>query len=210
MRFFCVPLIEQTVLRITDILLPTRADAQIVRKLDSTTLHSLSKPTKLKEVVALLPYPDARVRACIHETKFHKNEYAIALLAHTLRKYLHTLEKPVDFVIPIPLSQARYKERGYNQVLCVAKDTHFPYYEALRRTKNTVPQTKLDRAERLKNVVGTFVICDQNEATRVLSGKHVVLLDDVVTTGATLMAARASLAPLRPSLASLTLIALAH
>ncbi|APW39798.1 phosphoribosyltransferase [Rhodoferax koreense] len=94
-----------------------------------------------------------------------------------------------DLVLPMPLSSGRLRERGYNQALelsrCLAPhklDAHL-----LLRVRDTPPQRDLSRAERQRNVRGAFVL-DPLRAS-VARGKRVVLVDDVMTSGASLFAA---------------------
>lgn len=94
-----------------------------------------------------------------------------------------------DVVIPIPLSNERLRERGYNQAhemckrLAGAKtDPHL-----LLRVKHTDVQSRLKRTERLKNVATAFAIDPLRAAD--IKGKRVVLVDDVMTSGATLFSA---------------------
>lgn len=149
------------------------------------------------------------VRATIHEAKFHHNEKAWRMLGEVLAAYLKHYQAGT-VILPIPLSSQRQRERGYNQVTEVAKraEKTLPYLalrtDILFRRQNTAPQTSLAKAERLSNVAGAFGARHQDH----LSGRHFIILDDVATTGATLKAARASLAPHRP--ASITLLSLAH
>ncbi len=77
----------------------------------------------------------------------------------------------------------------------------------LVRTRHTPPQTELDRAQRLKNLHGAFTI-NARGVPNTISSLHILLLDDVMTTGTTLRSAKAALATLRP--ASITCVALAH
>jgi ComF family protein len=111
----------------------------------------------------------------------------------------------------VPLSHKRKKERGYNQVELVAqractKTSARLEKHILLKVRHTPPQTTLSKSERLKNVVGAFGIHDHTAEK--ISGKHIILLDDVTTTGATLHAAKAALLPHSP--ASVTCLALAH
>lgn len=92
-----------------------------------------------------------------------------------------------DAVIPVPLHPRRRRERGYNQAELLASElcAHTGLMldtEALRRVKNTKPQTGKAREDRLVGVAGAFM------ATRDISGAKVLLIDDVLTTGATLAA----------------------
>jgi len=96
---------------------------------------------------------------------------------------------PVDLVVPIPLHAARRRERGYNQSELLARglESCLDWQvepAALKRVRPTRPQVGLNMVERRANVYGAFV------AEPVLvEGKDILLIDDVRTTGATLVAA---------------------
>ena len=95
----------------------------------------------------------------------------------------------IDVLLPVPLSRKRLRQRGYNQSEMLARGisevTHLPVVtNALRREYFRQSQTALGRRERQENVEGVFV---QKRAAR-LVGQHVLLVDDVCTTGATLLA----------------------
>lgn len=95
----------------------------------------------------------------------------------------------IDFVIPVPLHSGRLKQRGYNQSTMIGQGisevTAIALYDgAVVRTEATQTQTRKTREERWKNVSGKFAI--PNIAS--LEGKHVLLVDDVITTGSTLEA----------------------
>ena len=193
------------------VLFPERGDAHIVRSIDISDLHSISRTTMHTDTTALLPFRDARVRACIHEAKFHDNERACSLLGAVLATHLSKFNDPI--VIPIPLSSARQRARGYNQVTQIieAARTHMTvhiYDEILYKQIDTVPQTSLSKKERLTNVRDAFAVYDTTQAHKRIHGRHVILIDDVTTTGATFAAAKAALLPHRP--ATVTCIALAH
>lgn len=91
---------------------------------------------------------------------------------------------PPDGLIALPLSVQRQRARGFNQAHEIARRisarTGVPLLHALRRTKDSPPQAGMSLAQRKRNVRGTF------EATRPLAGLAVALVDDVMTTGATL------------------------
>jgi len=110
-------------------------------------------------------------------------------MAQDVRK----LNWPIDIVVPIPLSDKRRKERGYNQVALVAmpladslKWLYKP--QALKRVRETRSQVGLSLEERRVNVTNAF----QADAGLVRD-KSVLLMDDVATTGATLSAAASAL-----------------
>lgn len=98
------------------------------------------------------------------------------------------LEK-ADLVLPIPLSAQRLALRGYNQSWELAKrlSPHKADVQMLLRTRDTPSQRQLPRHERLANLVGAFAV-EPLRATQ-LRGKRVVLVDDVMTTGASLHSA---------------------
>jgi len=99
-------------------------------------------------------------------------------------------------LVPVPLAPTRLRERGYNQSALIAsalgRRWKLPAWnDALRRTRATESQTRLTPGERLRNVAGAFLAC--SSARNRLRGAHVVLVDDVVTTAATLNACAAAL-----------------
>ena len=90
-------------------------------------------------------------------------------------------------LIPIPLHKTRLRERGYNQslLLCkaIASETELPYEDyVLKRVRYTGSQTKLNAKQRLENVKNAFVVINQDK----ILNKTVILVDDVITTGATM------------------------
>lgn len=99
-------------------------------------------------------------------------------------------------VVPVPLSAKRRRERGYNQSELLARALatrwRLPLHaDALERTRHTETQTRLTPGERLRNVLGAFRASPS--ARSVLRGSHVVLVDDIVTTAATVNACAAAL-----------------
>jgi ComF family protein len=98
-----------------------------------------------------------------------------------------------DMVLPIPLSRERLAERGFNQALQLAKALARSKTHAglLLRVRHTATQADLDRAARLRNVQGAFAL-DPLQAWQV-RGKRVALVDDVMTSGASLYSAAAAL-----------------
>ncbi len=113
-----------------------------------------------------------------------------------------------DYIVPIPLHWRRFAYRGYNQATMMAielaKKSKQPMVELIRRKQYTVFQSVLTTAERKENVKNAFVL-QQGDLTQ-YQGKHFLLVDDLMTTGATLKAAAACLLPLKP--ASITAVVL--
>lgn len=88
-------------------------------------------------------------------------------------------------VVPVPLHRSKLRHRGFNQALDLARQLALPVVHALRRTRATETQTDLPAARRHRNVRGAFAVTRRG---RMLTGRIVVIVDDVSTTGATLEA----------------------
>jgi ComF family protein len=123
-------------------------------------------------------------------------------VAPDIAQRISRLSWPQDVVeeraalIPVPLAASRQRERGYNQSALIAAGLAeawgIPVWEdCLARTRATRTQTELTPGERLSNVAGAFRVCEN--ARERLRGEHVILVDDVVTTGATLSACASAL-----------------
>jgi ComF family protein len=148
----------------------------------ATCGRCLARPPHFDATTAALAY-EFPADALVHALKF-RGELALApFLAGLLLKQLN-LEK-VHFVIPVPLSAERLRSRGYNQAVEIAR----PLARAARaplevdlcvRNRDTPAQTDLPLAERVRNVRGAF------QCRRALPGASVAVVDDVMTTGASL------------------------
>jgi ComF family protein len=99
----------------------------------------------------------------------------------------------VDRVLPLPLGPQRLAQRGYNQAFELARRLAPGKADArsLLRPRETAPQTTLDRTHRLANVLGAFAVDPARAAA--LRGAHLLLVDDVMTSGASLSAAAQAL-----------------
>jgi ComF family protein len=133
---------------------------------------------------------DGVVRTAIHHLKFRQARYMASLLAQLLAKGLARRPIEADLVLPVPLSPSRHRQRGYNQseliALAVKRLGHLPAPspDSLTRVRDTRPQVGLPAAERLRNLRGAF----RCEAPKLVAGRRCLLIDDVMTTGATLEA----------------------
>lgn len=130
-------------------------------------------------------------QSILHAIKYRDN----TRLAHSMgrmmgRSLLHSGRfDDVDLIVPVPLHPAKQRRRGYNQsaLLCLGIADTFPRPVAdkhLVRAKNTATQTHKNRQERLDNMRDVFAV----RHPKVLYGKHILLVDDVLTTGATIEA----------------------
>lgn|ERR1035437_4401179 len=120
-------------------------------------------------------------------------------------------DKTIDIIIPVPLHKDKFKKRGYNQseqfATGLSQTMSIPtdYLNVIRKT-NTNTQTKKGRYARWKNVEEIFSV-DDIEALR---GKHVLLVDDVVTTGSTLEATATAILLIPGTIISIATIACAN
>lgn len=163
-----------------------------------------------------LPVPEAvdRCGACIKETppldlclavvayeypwsgliasyKFAPNPGWSAALAGLMRQApgAAAVLDEADWLLPLPLSQARLRARGFNQALELARQLApaKTRSDVLLRLRDTPAQSSLPRQQRLRNVQGVFGVAAGLEGA--LTGRHLLLIDDVMTSGATLHAA---------------------
>lgn len=147
---------------------------------------------RLKAVTACFFFSkEGKVQHLIHELKYKSNADAGIFLGRELGKSIKEapLFQGIDYLIPVPLHPKREKERGYNQSLMIARGmsevTSIPTGEKfLVRSVNTVTQTHKSKEERWKNVKDIFEVRHSEQ----LESKYVLLIDDVLTTGATLEA----------------------
>ncbi|MEO0086863.1 MAG: ComF family protein [candidate division WOR-3 bacterium] len=124
----------------------------------------------------------------IHEFKYHHRIF----LKETLGKALSNIIvndyylKSCDCLVPVPLHKAKLRERGYNQSEILAKEigkiTNKEVLNCLIRKKNTKSQTKLKEERRIENVKNAFAFNNNYN----IENKRIILIDDVITTGATL------------------------
>lgn len=211
-------MIHTALRRLLDTLLPPATAVRDCRPLSPTTIEQLLAPTTRTGVTGLLPFAIPAVRALIHANKFHHDRHASLLLAHALACYLTPLLSDTQpaILIPVPLGAARERERGHNQVTTVltalrSKQPTLPLTlntSLLRRNRETPMQSHLTRHERLHNVTNCFSCSVGNLPTE--APAHLILIDDVVTTGATLTAAAEALKPHLGRDTTLSLIALAY
>ncbi|SCY78225.1 comF family protein [Nitrosospira sp. Nl5] len=143
----------------------------------------LANPPAFDQTVAALRYAFP-VDALVHSLKYQANLPMALVLADLLLARIDGIACP-DFIVPMPLHPAKLRERGFNQALEIArnvsKKSGIPLLPAIcERIRDTPSQTGLPWKERAKNIQNAFT-CETD-----LTGKRIAILDDVMTTGATL------------------------
>lgn len=143
----------------------------------------LRRPPRFDATRAALAY-HFPASALLQRYKYAGMLAAAELLGGLLTEHVATVPRP-DLIIPMPLHPTRLKERGFNQALeiarVVSRRLQIPLAPDLcTRTRPTPPQAGLDLAARVKNLRGVFACRDS------LAGKNVALIDDVMTSGASL------------------------
>ncbi|MFH1798628.1 MAG: phosphoribosyltransferase family protein [Candidatus Omnitrophota bacterium] len=141
-------------------------------------------------VILSCRFYDSVTANCIKQFKYSRQSRFISifdkLILDTVSKN-HSLFNTVDLAMAVPLHKTRRRERGFNQAEIVAESLSrvlaVPHSKNnLIKTKKTFPQNRLTRKQRINNLKNVFLITDPHG----LSGKSVVLVDDVITTGRTL------------------------
>lgn len=157
-------------------------------------------------VFPIFDYRHPPVRKAIRLFKY-KNKKRLAIIFARII-YERILEEIADLyklqnfkeiiLIPIPLAPKRKKERGYNQselicteIIKLDKNRNFIFKKnILIKPKDTTHQANIeDRTKRLKNIIGSFIVINPE----IIKNKNIILIDDVTTTGATLLEAKKSL-----------------
>jgi ComF family protein len=137
------------------------------------------------------------VRRALHELKYAGERRLAPPLGDAVAARWARAGAGGEIVVPVPVHAARRRERGYDQAELIAaaaaRRLSLPWCAAVARVRATIPQYRLDRRRRAANVEAVFAV--RAELRGRIAGRWVILVDDVVTTGATLTsAARALLA----------------
>jgi ComF family protein len=132
---------------------------------------------------------ESLVQRIMNRFKYRGNKELGTYLGNLMGQQLQQSNRylSIDAIVPLPIHPAKERARGFNQsaVLCegIAQQLQKPVInDAVIRTTYTDTQTKKNRVERLKNMEGRFELVDKHK----IEGKHILLVDDIITTGATL------------------------
>ena len=150
------------------------------------------KLTNVQKAAALFYYqPHSETAQLVYRLKYNNRPDIGEDMGRVMAKEMQLSDffSDIDVLLPVPLSRKRLRQRGYNQseqlAVGISDVTHLPIVtKALRRKDFHQSQTTLNRWQRQENVADTFQLKDDRQ----LQGKHVLLVDDICTTGATLIA----------------------
>lgn len=194
---------------ILDLLFPRPAPVISIQNMSSDELvRKIPRARDLSdnENKALFDYRNKLAKRAIWEIKYRKNERLVSVFCEPFYEFLldELADKALfsDFknpiLVPIPSSKRRLKERGYNQCELIAKeiiridgDRNFALFEdILKKIKDLPSQTSVkDRTERLQNIKGCFAVSNFEK----IQNANIILIDDVITTGATMSEAKKTL-----------------
>lgn len=191
-----------------DILFPPTETEKLLREIKSETIYEKCQKERGDvgyNIFSIFKYKDPFVEDSIVEIKKNKNQNAIDIFAELLSVeiifYLEDHLINTDYKIPItfvPQDRNTFMEKGFNQgeelarTIVRANNKIFELKTLLLKTRKTKPQHQTkNRKQRLKNIIGAFEINPIEK--KYLKGKIIIIVDDVVTTGATLNEARRQL-----------------
>ncbi len=136
---------------------------------------------------------EGTVRVAVHELKYRNLRAIAPSLAAYMSTYMGEWDPKPDLLVPVPMHSRHRHRRGYNQAellaRALARSQGLPISPALKRTSGQMSQVRSGSVtERRRNVAGAFICVDES-----ISGKRILLIDDVCTTGATLEACATAL-----------------
>jgi ComF family protein len=135
------------------------------------------------------------VRDALHAIKYQGEQRLAEPLGRAVARRWATVGVGAELVMNVPVHRDRERQRGYDQAALIAgkaaEHLRLPFAPVLARSRATIAQFDLDRRDRAKNVRDAFVVDPRAVAT--VRGRWVLLVDDVVTTGATLAACATAL-----------------
>ena len=163
-----------------------------LKPLDNPMAQLFWKLTTIQKAAALFYYqPHSETAQLVYRLKYNNRPDIGEDMGRVMAKEMQLSDffSDIDVLLPVPLSRKRLRQRGYNQseqlAVGISDVTHLPIVtKALRRKDFHQSQTTLNRWQRQEHVADTFQLKDANQ----LQGKHVLLVDDICTTGATLIA----------------------
>lgn len=151
-------------------------------------------PSPLLQLEWCAPF-GGMVRRALHALKYGGEQRLAAPLGDAVARRWQRAGTGAEVLVYVPVHEGRRRERGYDQAALLARAAARtlgrPWVPALVRDRATIPQYRLDRVHRASNLDGAFRVDPRSRSA--VSGRWVLLVDDVVTTGATLSASAEAL-----------------
>lgn len=174
--------------------LPCKACVTMLHPLEGNAHLTLNCAVKIARCRSCFAY-DGRIRDTLHGFKYGERLDLLRYLTDELVIEARSLSA-ADLIIPVPLHTKRLRERGFNQsallALKLGEKMAIPVdVDSLKRVRDIPPQVGMERAARLLNVKGAFAV--DSGCMSQIAGKSILLVDDVLTTGATINACAGAL-----------------
>jgi predicted amidophosphoribosyltransferase len=184
---------------ILDALLPPHDDARIAAAITATDLATLAAPRTVRGTFAVFPYQDRRIRAMVRAIKYYGETGVLEPLGAVAAEHLvallddEGLEKRKTLLCPIPSSPARLRKRGYNQAERIARaiHAHLPADSTIEYVPNLLAREDREtqvhaHKSRADNIRGAFYVPSGTSIYDSVRGSRIILIDDVIKTGATI------------------------
>src|SRR3569833_1059476 len=151
------------------------------------SMEAIANPPSYDRARAAVRYDDV-ARALVHKFKYSDHMELAGMMGQWMARAGRELTRDADALVPVPLHWRRLRARRFNQTaalaMAVARTVDVPVlYESLRRVRATPQQVGLDNGERAQNVSGAFRVPPARKAD--IAGRRLILVDDVLTSGAT-------------------------
>jgi predicted amidophosphoribosyltransferase len=203
-----MPLLQAFFNAIIDALFPVHpAEREILAMDAAAAFKCLPRADRapMPEACSIFSYKDERVARLIWSVKYRRSHKGTAIAGYALYRALRSFEAAVPesmriVVVPMPVTRARRRERGFNQCellldeikkLCAENGSHLDFAsDLLLRAHNTSRQTLKNRAERIESIKDMFALNEEAsllpELKRGPLNHFIVVIDDVITTGSTM------------------------
>ncbi len=150
--------------------------------------HCVIKTPKYDKAISILKY-DEHSKKLIHKFKYQDQLHVLNYLVDLMTNMSSDIINNVDYIVPVAMHKYKLLKRGYNQAALLAmriaknkKITYLP--QLLTKENNTSAQAGLKREHRLKNIKNSFSL--NPKFKNLIKNKNILLIDDVITTGATI------------------------
>lgn len=177
-----------------EIIVPENKKIRKILEIDEIDLKTMLPEAKIfkKDIFALFDYQNKIIKILVKSIKYKNN----GLVKKRIAKYLHEelvslcsdiylFDGKLPILLPIPMSKKEKRERGFNQCEEVLKEiekmncNNFEVeYKTLAKVRETLRQTKLNKAERLKNIKNSMKVLDKSK----IENRTIVIFDDIFTT----------------------------